>query len=121
MAEMAAASFRQEPPPADIAIRLGSQQNLDDGADDGFALGPGSRTERRREIILSVGMLGQEPVGDNAIDENAIVGRIDQFLVVSIQIKSAKSARKQRAVPSPPHMGSGPLPAMASTAAALGP
>ena len=102
MAEMAQRSSARMPPPADIAIRFGPKQNLDDGADHGFALGPGSRIERRLEI-LAIGMFRQEPVGDNAIDESAIVGRIDQFVgrqhPDQVRQKRAKSSGPSIAAP----------------------
>jgi hypothetical protein len=97
-----AGAFAPGAAPAYIAVRFGSQKNLYDSADHGFALVPGSRVERRREI-LSVGMLRQESAGHNVIDESAIVGGMDQFAggqhPDQIRQKSAKRSGGQRAGP----------------------
>jgi hypothetical protein len=58
--------------PADRAIRFGSPKDLNDGANHSFPFTPRSRIERRLKI-LAVGMLRQEPVGDDAIDERTTV------------------------------------------------
>ena len=62
MGEIPRACFREEPRDADVAIRLGSKKDLDDGADHGFSLAPGSRIERRLKI-LAIGTFRHEAIG----------------------------------------------------------